>query len=215
MRVPDTGDLPVATPDAAYQVVERKQRFHGHMFDVVTDTVTMPDGAVVDRDFMIHVGAVGVVAIDAEYRIALVHQYRHPVGAFLWELPAGLIDVEGEPLLDAAARELAEEADLIAADWQLLVDLHTTPGASSEVIRLFLARGLRPVPADQRHRREHEEADLTVRMVPLDEALDMVFRGEITNGPAIAGLGAAAVLRDRGWPDPVRKIDAELPPRQS
>ena len=132
------------------------------MFDIVTDSVTMPGGEVAARDFMIHVGAVGVVALDESDRVALVHQYRHPVGAFLWELPAGLIDIAGEPLEHAAARELAEEADLVAADWQLLVDLHTTPGASNEVIRLFLARGLSPVPLDQRHHREHEEAELTV-----------------------------------------------------
>lgn len=201
-------------PHAPYQVIKREERFKGHMFDIVTDTVTMPDGAVASRDFMIHVGAVGVVALDDQDRVALVHQYRHPVGDFLWELPAGLIDIPGEPLFDAAARELAEEADLVAAEWQLLVDLHTTPGASNEVIRLFLARSLTPVPEDRRHQREHEEADMTLRMVPLDEALDMVFRGEITNGPAIAGLLAAATLRTRGWPASTRPIDADLPPRR-
>jgi 8-oxo-dGDP phosphatase len=200
---------------STYDVVDRKVRFEGAMFDVVTDDVTMPGGVVAARDFMIHVGAVGVVALDSSDRVALVHQYRHPVGAFLWELPAGLIDIAGEPLRDAAARELAEEADLVAAEWQLLLDLHTTPGASNEVIRLFLARGLSPVPDEQRHQREHEEAELTMRMVPLDEALDMVFRGEITNGPAIAGLSAAAVLRSRGWPAPGRDIDSPLPPRRT
>ena len=205
----------MTTSAPPYQVVDRVERFKGHMFDVVTDAVTMPDGAIASRDFMIHVGAVGVVALDSADRVALVHQYRHPVGAFLWELPAGLIDIAGEPLPHAAARELAEEADLVAAEWQLLVDLHTTPGASNEVIRLFLARGLTAVPLEQRPQREHEEADMTLRMVPLDEALDMVFRGEITNGPAIAGLTATAVLRSRGWPDPVRDIDSALPPRRT
>ena len=201
-------------PPSTYEVVDRKIRFKGHMFDVVTDDVTMPGGVVAARDFMLHVGAVGVVALDSSDRVALVHQYRHPVGAFLWELPAGLIDIAGEPLQHAAARELAEEADLVAADWQLLVDLHTTPGASNEVIRLFLARDLTPVAAENRYQREHEEAELTVRMVPLDEALDMVFRGEITNGPAIAGLSATAVLKSRGWPAPVRRLDSDLPPRR-
>ena len=90
---------------------------------------TMPDGGHADRDFMRHVGAVGVVALDDDGRVVLVRQYRHPVGTFLWELPAGLIDVTGEHSAAAAARELAEEADLTAARLELLVDMHTTPGA--------------------------------------------------------------------------------------
>jgi 8-oxo-dGDP phosphatase len=159
---------------------------------------------------MIHAGAVGVVALDDAGRVVLVRQYRHPVGDYLWELPAGLIDVAGEPLEHAAARELAEEADLRAADWQLLVDLHTTPGASNEVIRIFLARGLSDASSD--YVRKDEEADMSVRRVPLDEAIDMAFRGEITNGPAVAGLLAAGRLRDRGFPA-TRPIDSPLPPR--
>jgi ADP-ribose pyrophosphatase len=182
------------------------------MFSIVTDDVEMPGGAVAGRDYMLHVGAVGVVALDDAENVVLVRQYRHPVRAFLWELPAGLIDVPGEPLEHAAARELAEEADLVAADWRLLVDIHTTPGASNEVIRLFLARDLSDVAVADRYRREEEEAELTTRRLPLDEAVDMIFAGEITNGPAVAGLLAAARLRDRGWPM-TRPIDSPLPPR--
>jgi 8-oxo-dGDP phosphatase len=195
-----------------YAVRDREVQFVGPMFRVVTDDVAMPGGVYAKRDFMIHVGAVGIVATDDEDRIVLVRQYRHPAGAFLWELPAGLIDVAGEPLTAAAARELAEEADLVADHWQLLVDIHPTPGASNEIIRVFVARGLHDVPAEHRFHRVHEEADLTVRRVPLDEAVDMVMRGEITNAAAAVGVLAAARLRDQGWPV-VRPIDAPLPPR--
>lgn len=197
-----------------YAVRSRHVDFTGPVFTVVTDDVEMPDGGHADRDFMIHVGAVGVVALDDDDRVVLVHQYRHPVGTFLWELPAGLIDVHGEPLDRAAARELAEEADLTADHWHLITDIHTTPGASNEVIRLFLARGLHDVPPDDRHHREHEEADLTVRRVPLGDAVRMVLGGEITNAAAAVGVLAAARLRDEGWPAS-RPIDTPLAPRRT
>ncbi|HKD97500.1 MAG TPA: NUDIX hydrolase [Micromonosporaceae bacterium] len=184
------------------------------MFSVVSDDVAMPGGTHAVRDFMRHVGAVGVVALDAEGRVVLVHQYRHPVGGFLWELPAGLVDIAGEPLQHAAARELAEEADLTAATWQLLADVHTTPGCSNEVIRLFLARDLADVGDGERYHREHEEAELTTRRLPLDDAIDMIFRGEITNAAAVVGLLATARLRDKGFPV-VRPVDAPLPPRRT
>jgi ADP-ribose pyrophosphatase len=197
-----------------YSVRDRQVDFTGPMFTIVTDDVAMPGGVYAKRDFMIHVGAVGAVAVDESDGVVLVHQYRHPVGAFLWELPAGLIDVTGEPLEHAAARELAEEADLVADHWQLLTDIHPSPGASNEVIRLFVARGLHDVPADGRYHREHEEAELTVRRVPLDDAVDMVLRGEITNAAAAIGLLAAARLRDAGWPV-LRQLDEPLAPRQA
>ena len=135
--------------------------FRGPVFTVYTDEVLMPGGRYVNRDYIAHIGAVGVVALDDADRVVLVQQYRHPVGARLWELPAGLIDVAGEDLVDAAARELAEEADLVAArTGTMLLDVHTTPGSSNEIIRLFLARGLSPVPAADRYARVGEEAEM-------------------------------------------------------
>jgi 8-oxo-dGDP phosphatase len=201
-------------PTHDYAVRGRHVDFTGPVFTVVTDDVEMPDGGHARRDFMIHVGAVGVVALDADDRVVLVNQYRHPVGTFLWELPAGLIDVHGEPLDRAAGRELAEEADLTADHWQLITDIHPTPGSSNEVIRLFLARGLHDVPPADRHHREHEEADLTVRRVRLDDAVRMVLGGEITNAAAAVGVLAAARLRDEGWPAS-RPIDTPLAPRRT
>ena len=123
----------------------------------------------------------------------------HPVGKDLWELPAGLCDVHGEDLLVTAGRELAEEADTTAARFDLLVDLHTSPGFSAETIRIYLARELSPVPDDERHTREDEEADIEIAWVELDEALAMILRGEITNAAAVGGLLAAARARDDGW----------------
>lgn len=182
-----------------YRVVESRQRFVGPVFSVVTDTVTMPGGGTAERDYIRHVGAVGVVALDADDRVVLVRQYRHPVRRSLWELPAGLTDVAGEDLVASAARELAEEADLVAARWDLLVDVHPTPGCSNEMIRLFLARDLSEVPHSDRHVRTHEEADMTIAWFDLDEAVAMALRGEITNAACLIGLLAAARARDSGW----------------
>jgi ADP-ribose pyrophosphatase len=180
------------------------------VFTVLTDEVRMPEGGYANRDYVLHVGAVGAVAVDDEDRIVLVYQYRHPIGHPLWELPAGLTDVEGEDLVDAARRELAEEVDLAAGYWQLLVDVHTSPGFTTEVIRLYLARDLTEIPAAQRHVRHGEEADLTVARVPLDEAAEMAFRGEITNAACVIGVFAALRLREQGWPK-TRPLDLPLP----
>jgi 8-oxo-dGDP phosphatase len=173
---------------AGYAVLRSVERFRNRVFTLVTDAVRMPDGTEADRDYLHHVGAVGVVALDDEDRIVLVRQYRHALRAELWELPAGLIDVEGEPLVDAAARELAEEADLRAATWEKLADVHTSPGCSDERIRLFLARDLSEVPEHERHRRTFEEAGMTVHRVPVDEAVAMARRGEITNAACLIGV---------------------------
>ena len=183
----------------SHETLSRTQRYSGPVFTVYTDEVTMSGGGTAERDVTENKGAVGVVAVDDVGRVVLVRQYRHPVHRRLWELAAGLRDVDGEDLEVTAGRELAEEADLLAARWDLLVDLHTSPGFSNETIRIFLARDLSPVPEDQRHERTDEEADLEIAWFDLDEAVAMVLRGEITNAAAVGGLLSAARARDDGW----------------
>jgi len=182
-----------------HETLSREERYSGPIFTVVTDRVTMSNGSTATRDTVLAKGAVGVVALDDVGRVALIRQYRHAVGARLWELPAGLRDVAGEDPARAAARELAEEADLVAGRYDLLVDLHTSPGFTDESIRLYLARDLTPVPSADRFERTDEEADLEVAWFDLDEAVAMVFRGEITNAAAVGGLLAAARAREEGW----------------
>jgi ADP-ribose pyrophosphatase len=195
---------------SAHETLSRVLRYAGPIFTVYTDTVTMPGGRTVPRDVAESRGAVGIVAIDDGGRVVLVRQYRHPIRRKLWELPAGLRDVDGEDLVVTAARELAEETDLRAGRFDLLIDLHTSPGFSTELIRIFLARDLSPVPPDQRHVRTDEEAEMEIAWFDLDEAVAMVLRGEITNAAAAGGLLAAARARDGGWAT-LRPADTPLP----
>ncbi|MEV6348481.1 NUDIX hydrolase [Actinoplanes sp. NPDC051851] len=182
-----------------HETLSRAERYHGAIFSVYTDEVSMSDGVSARRDVVENLGAVVVVALDELDRVVLIHQYRHPVHARLWELPAGLRDVDGEDPALTAARELAEEADLTAGRMDRLVELHTSPGFTNEHVLVYLARDLTPVADAERHRRTAEEADLEITRVDLDEAVAMVFRGEITNAAAVAGVLAAARARDTGW----------------
>jgi ADP-ribose pyrophosphatase len=197
--------------DHSYRVVSRREPFQGAIFSVVSDEVTMPGGDTARRDWTRHLGAAAVVALDESGRIVLLRQYRHPVGRHMWEIPAGLIDVAGESGVETAKRELAEEADFTATRWDFLVEAHTSPGFSDELVRVFLARDLTPVPDQERHKREHEEADMIVRLVDLDEAVAMVFRSEITNSSNALGILAAARARDEAWA-PLRPADTPPPP---
>jgi 8-oxo-dGTP pyrophosphatase MutT (NUDIX family) len=188
-----------------YAVLASTRRFEGNVVSVRTDEVRMSDGTVATREIVEHPGAVGVVALDDQDRVVLVTQYRHPIRDYLDELPAGLLDVPGEPALDAARRELSEEARIAAAEWRVLVDLYTSPGMTNEAIRVFLARGLSDVA--ERFAPQHEEITLTVSRIPLDEAVRRALAGEITNAAAVAGICAAALSRANGWRD-LRPADA-------
>lgn len=198
--------------DAAFTVLGTRQVFSGHAFDVRVDQVEMPDGSVADRDIIAHRGAVGVLALDPDDNVTIVRQYRPAVRQHLLELPAGLLDVADEPALETAKRELYEEAGLVAGDWQVLIDLHTSPGMSDESIRIYLARRLSAVPESERFAAEHEESTMTVRSYPLDELVGMALAGTLTNGPAVAAVLAAQVARSNGWAG-LRPVTAPWPAR--
>ncbi|MDT3445749.1 MULTISPECIES: NUDIX domain-containing protein [unclassified Pseudofrankia] len=182
------------------------------MIAIRRDLVRMPDGDVSQRDVVVHPGAVGVVALDDAERVVMVRQYRHPVRGPLWELPAGILDLPGEPASTAAARELAEEAALRAEQWAVLADVWASPGMTDEAYRVFLARGLSEIPATERYAGVHEEAEMSVARVPLDEAVTRVLEGDITNAMAVVGILAAARARDIGFAT-LRSPDAPWPAR--
>jgi len=178
------------------EVLQSDLVYKGWVWDVRSDRVRYGDGEIV-REYVDHTGAVAILALDDEGRVLLIQQYRHPIRHRDWELPAGLLDVEGEEPLEAARRELAEEADLVAAHWEPLVSSWTTPGGNDEMIHVFLATGISP--ASSAHDREDEEADIRVEWVPLADAVEAVLEGRMHNGILTIGvLAASQRLRDRG-----------------
>ncbi|GAA4121081.1 NUDIX hydrolase [Knoellia locipacati] len=184
----------------------------GRVWDVVRDEVDLGDAGTHVREYVRHPGAVAVVALDGQGRICLVQQYRHPIRARDWEVPAGLLDVPGEPPWEAAARELHEEADLVAGRLDVLVDLHPSPGGLDEAIRVFLARDTTPVPEHERHVREAEELGMPCVWVPLDDVVQAALEGRLQNGVLVAAALAAKVSQARGF-DTLRPHDVPWPQR--
>ena len=196
----DRVDLPIVSSDVV---------FEGKIWDVRRETFDY-NGQQITREFVDHTGAVSVLAVDDEERVLLIKQYRHPIRAREWEIPAGLLDVADEDPLEAAKRELAEEVDLAAASWSVLSDYVTTPGGNNEAIRVYLARDLTETDA---FAREDEEADIEKRWVPLDEALDAVVARRIQNPSLVVAVYAAAISRSRGW-STLGAADAPWPQRE-
>ncbi len=176
-----------------FETVGSETLYVGKIFALRADDVRMPHGNVARREVVEHYGAVAVLAMDDDHKVVLVYQYRHPLGRRLWELPAGLLDLGGEPPHITAARELEEEAGLSAMQWRVLVDLDSAPGFSDESVRVYFATGLTDI--GRPHARD-EEADLTVKWFPLVDAVRMVFSGEIVNSIAVAGILAAHSVTD-------------------
>jgi 8-oxo-dGDP phosphatase len=190
---------PIADTVEEWPVVSSAERYRGKIISVRSDTIRSPDGNTAEREVVEHTGAVGVLALDESGLVLMIRQYRHPVGRLLWELPAGLRDVAGEPVLQTARRELLEETGYRAARWNVLVDCFSSPGISTERLRVFLARGLELAPeADRDFVPENEEAHLLVDWVPLEKAVSLVLAGELHNSVAVMGILAAhAASADR------------------
>lgn len=200
-----------------FTVTESEVLLEAPIIAVRRDQVVMPGGTTAAREIVEHFGAVAVVAIDDEGRVALVEQYRHSVGQRLLELPAGLLDIHAEDELECAKRELQEEAGLAAEEWGVLVDLVTSPGFAEEAVRVFIAQGLREV---DRPEAEDEEADLQLSWVGVDDAAAKALAGEITNSIAVSGILAAARLlasgaSPRSVDEPFRFRPASLANRRS
>jgi ADP-ribose pyrophosphatase len=198
----------LADEPASWPVVSSAELVRGRLVTVVTDKVRMPDDELAERDVVIHPGAVAVLALDDDQQVLLIRQYRHPVRRLLWEIPAGLRDVAGEQPWATARRELLEEAGYRARDWRVLADYYTSPGFSTERLRVFLARDLEFVPAAERDFVPvAEEAQLLLAWLPLDEAVRKVFAGDLHNGVAALGVLAAYAARSEGF-DGLRPADA-------
>ena len=183
-----------------WRVKGRPRRAKGSFVVLRTDQVCMPDGDVAARDVVEHPGAVAVVALDDAGQVLLIRQYRHPAGYLLWEIPAGLRDVPGEPPQHTGERELREETGYTAHTWHVLTECYTSPGISTERVIVYLARGLAEVPdAERGPPLRHEEAHLEPAWVPLEQAVQLFLAGELHNGVAAVGILAAYAARRGGF----------------
>lgn len=202
----------VADTCAPLAAAARTHAFTGRVWSVISEDVAFPEGAA-RRDVLLHLGAVAVIAVNAANEVLLIRQYRHPVGAWLFEPPAGLLDKSGEPPWITAQRELAEEAGYEARTWHTLVDLYNSPGGSSEAIRIYLARDLEPLPGGRPRTGEAEEHHLPRVWVPLEDAVSLVLNSKIGSPSAVAGILAAAVAKVSGW-HTLRSADAPWEARE-
>jgi len=187
-------------PPDGWPVAGTEEHYRNWLVSVRTDKVVMPDSHQAERTVITHIGAVGILALDERDRVLMIRQYRHPVAHRLWELPAGLRDVSGEPSQVTAERELLEETGYRARDWQILIDFYSSPGISTEWIRVFLARDLVAVPAAQRDFvPRHEETQLQLGWVGLDEALEAFLAGDLHNGVTAVGILSAYAVQQGGF----------------
>lgn len=187
---------PIADESFSPEVLSTEVPFEGKIWDIRRDEF-LYNGEKITREYVDHTGAVAILALDDQDRVLLIKQYRHPVRHREWEIPAGLLDVHGEQPLAAAKRELAEEADLVAEQWNVLGEFYTSPGGNNEAIRIYLARGISA--AESAFDRTDEEADMEVRWVALDEIVDAILSRRVQNPSLIVGVLSARVARENGW----------------
>jgi 8-oxo-dGTP pyrophosphatase MutT (NUDIX family) len=176
-----------------FRVVDESVEWAGSRISGAKVVVEGPGGERHEREIVHHPGAVGVVPWHDDGTITLVRQYRAALDADVWEIPAGLRDVEGEPTELTASRELVEEAGLRAGHLEHLVTFHNSPGFSDEALVIYLATDLTEVPDD---RQSPEEQHMTLARVPLDEGLAMVDDGRVTDAKTVIAL--LALARRRG-----------------
>ena len=163
--------------------------FRGRIINVDVENVTLPNGAVVDFEIIRHPGGAAVVAINTADEICLLRQYRHAIGRWLWELPAGKLDGGEEPLV-CARRELEEEAGVVASEWVALGGVVSSPGVFTEVVHLFLATAL-----EQRHPQPERGEVFEVVWMPLAEAHRLALAGDIEDGKTVVGICRAHARR--------------------
>lgn len=196
-----------------FPLVNRETVFSGRIWEVREDTFQFGNEQLT-RDYIVHPGAVGVIALNDLGQMLLVQQYRQPLRKMMWEPPAGLLDIPGEDPLVAAQRELLEETGYVASDWRVLFDFATSAGGSSELVRCYLATGLVHHP-DGRPEAAGEEVDMRVEWIPVADVMQAIREGAISNSLLITGTFALlaamadpdAIVRDGDAPWVARDIN--------
>jgi len=174
--------------------IERRQVFSGRIFGVRVDQVRTAQGAPAYREVVTHPGSVAVVATPVPDQVYLVEQYRYAAGRGLWELPAGRLEA-GEDPQETAVRELDEEVNALAENWAPLITVYSSPGFTDEVISIFHASSLQSGSG-----KGGDESQLRAVLWPLDEALAMIYQGEIVDAKTVAGLCCYALQTGQSRP---------------
>lgn len=172
-----------------YELIDSKRVFDGEIIKVYVDHVRMPGGRVVEREVLAHFGAVGIVPVTSDNEVMIVEQYRHAARRRLWEIPAGKLDRNEDPL-DCAIRELKEETGVTASEIVKIAEFYNSPGYSNERFHLYFAKIATIGEAEPDG---DEESDLKIMIIPLAEALSKIDEGEICDAKSIIGL----LLTDR------------------
>lgn len=175
--------------------LRRDVLYRGKVFDLIVDQVQYPSGATGIREVARHPGGAVVVPLLGDGRVVLVRQLRYPFGRHLLELPAGKLGPGEDPAV-AAGRELTEETGWVAGSLEKLTSIYTSPGFCDEELHIYLGRDLCESPDG--HKREEGEYSMTLHMMTLEEAVDLVIRGEIRDAKTIAGLLLAERRLHRG-----------------
>jgi ADP-ribose pyrophosphatase len=163
-------------------VNSRKEIYRGRVFHMVRENIRLENGVCVDTDIIRHPGAAAIIPLKDKENLILLRQYRHAVGGFIWEIPAGTLNPGEEPL-ECARRELAEETGFSARTWEKLGEIVPVPGYSDERIHIFKAENLSPA-----RQNPDEDEVLDVHEIPLNEVLRMVFQGEIQDSKSLSAL---------------------------
>ncbi len=164
------------------KVNSRVTLLHGRVFKLIRENVTLTNGITVDLDIIRHPGASAMVPLSDKSTVILIKQYRHSMGDFIWEIPAGTLGPDETPL-ECAKRELAEETGFLADEWQKMGEITPVPGYSDERIHIFIAANLKPTEQNL----DGDEM-LNVHEVKVDNAIEMIHKGIIQDGKTIAGL---------------------------
>ena len=184
------------------RLTDRLERFRGPIFTIYDDEIEFAAGDRARRQWMKHDDAVAIVALrpseapGEDWDVLLIRQYRHAPRRIMWEIPAGLCDAEGEAEVAAAARELQEETDYVAARWYRMINFVTSPGVSDEDLGVFLAFDLTHCPSS--FTRMEEEAEIVVEWFGLHEVTEAIFAQELSSPSLVAGVLAANVALHRG-----------------
>ena len=179
------------------KLLKRTELYKGRVFNIIVDEVQYPSGKTSVREVAEHGGGSVALAVFPDGRIILVRQHRYPFNQFVWELPAGKLSRNEDPL-HCAQRELEEETGYAGNHWRKLTAIYTTPGFCSEVLHIYLATGLHETPGGRKL--EEGEETMTMTILPLEQTIAMIERQEIVDGKTICGILLGERILRKGTP---------------